>query len=183
MINSLYTVTITPLAAASPRDGFIDSQSMSQYIAGGATAPTTLAQGEAKARANMRYTMLCQQLQLNANIYMEEVVGAGGNCTTAPTSFVFIANVERGDSVLTTADELNAGVFLTGAAALERLVARALIGSRTTNLSVYDGTLTAAPGNAGTADRIGARVETVTIGQATTTIQLAEAAITVVKIY
>jgi hypothetical protein len=110
MINSLYTVTITPLAAASPRDGFIDSQSMSQYIDGGATAPTTLAQGEAKARANMRYTMLCQQLQLNANIYMEEVVGAGGNCTTAPTSFVFIANVERGDSVITTADELNARV-------------------------------------------------------------------------
>lgn len=185
ILSSFYTVSINTLTGPPNSDGFIDHTKIEQYMATGA-APTTVAQSLTKERANIRFDLLNQNLSLSGNIYVNNPVATGGNATTSPTNFAFTAHVERGDSILSTADETSPGTTLTGAAALKRFVARALLTSSTNDQQEYydptpTGALTA-NGATVSAIRVGSRIEKVTAGKLANTVSEAEAVITVTKI-
>lgn len=178
MQSASFGVTIVPAGGAT--NGFIDEMTIERYMAAGST-PTTLTQTTTKRAANMRFDFLQQQLQFEGNIYISDIVAAGGTATSAPTSFAFVATVERGLSSLSTKDETN-GTVLTGAAALKRMVARALLVSRTTVADVYDPTLSAAKGDnaSATAARVGTRITTITVPALAATLAEATGRITIV---
>lgn len=182
MPMSMYRVTIAGVTAAAPGDGFIDNMTIEQYMRDGSAAPTTLDQTTAKERANLRYKLLTQQLSLETNIYVSDIVAAGGSASAAPSSFVFTATVEHGDDSLFTRDEANNNAEMTGVDALKRYVARALITSRTTNSDIYDPTKTTAPGNQTMAARAGTRINQITVGKLAANLTAATALVTVAKI-
>lgn len=186
MIPTQYRITIAGKSgsAGAATDGFIDAKRVEQYMAEG-SAPTTYVNSVAKERANLRFRFLQQQLQLEGNIYIENIVAAGGNANTAPTSFVFTAIVERGDSVLFTRDETNNNAPLTGVDALKRMVARALIEGRTITTDLFDPTTSTDDGAGGTktaAARRGIRVETLTVAGLYLNLTDATASVTVVAL-
>lgn len=178
MLSTLYSVTIAGVNNAAPADGFIDPNTVENYMAAG-SAPTTFDQSTAKERANARFQFLQQQIQLEANVYLSNFVTPAGDAATPPTSFTFVAEIERGDDVLFTRDELNPGQDLTGIDALTRWIARALVESRTTIRMIYDPTKATTPGNSTPAARFGIREVPVTIGALYSNLTNAEASITV----
>jgi hypothetical protein len=176
-----YSVTIAGVVAASPSDGFIDNTKLEQYMAAGAPA-TTYVQAQAKERGNYRFRFLQQAVQFEANVYMENMDAPGGTGATAPTSFSFTAVVERGDDVLVTRDETNAGATLTGVACLKRWVARALVRQQTQMGVIYDPTEGTTKGNTTPAARYGARIEPIVVGALAADLPTAEALITITKL-
>jgi hypothetical protein len=183
-LSTLYRVDISAagMGGAAPADGFIDQVRSEIYLQQG-TGPTTLVQSLAKRRANVRYRMLRESFDMMANLYTSVLTATGASGTTPATTFSMTLEIERGDSVLSTADELNAGQTLSGAAAIKRCIARAMIvPTFTKNLDWYDPTQTTTTGNATIAVRNPFIEGPLTVGQLTTTIQLAEAVITVTKI-
>lgn len=181
-MQSLYNITIAHSSGTIPSDGFIDNMTIQQYLALGDAAPTTLALSLAKSRGNARYVFLCQQLSLMGNIYITEVVQAGADCNTDPTTFQFVATVEHGDENLYVYDETNSNAILTGIPALVRMCARALCESRVMKLAYYDPTATTAPGNTNVADRMGIRIDQETVGAASANLTAAAALVTVVRL-
>lgn len=183
-IESIYQITIQGQSGVAPNDGFIDPTNIVWYMANGAPAPTSLANSMAKTRANIRFKFLQQQLNQTCNIYTNNSNAIGANCNTPASSLVFNAVIERGDSFITTYDELNVGVTLTGVDALTRMVARALIESRTSmEVNFYDPTQTSAPGNSTVAQRVGVRTDYIAIGPVAANLAAATTLVTsVIKI-
>lgn len=95
------------------------------------------------------------------------IVATGSTYKTEATNFSMTVTVERGDGSLYTADELNAGVTLTGTAAIKRCVARAFIWDWTYTTDIYDPTKLATlgtPGSTTNLPRFGLRTTSLTVG-------------------
>lgn len=177
-MRTQYRVKITGVNAATPSDGFIDKKTIEHYMQEG-SAPTTYAQSEAKERANIRFDFLQQQLQLEANLYITNFVATGASATDAASEVSFVVEVERGDAVLFTRDELQDGAALTGKDAIARWVARALTQSRTTFGDIYDPTKAPTLGNETPAARYGVRVAQIVVGALSGNLTAATALVTV----
>lgn len=186
-MSNIYDVTIAAagLGGVAPADGFIDPKSSYSYMDTAGDAPNTAALGKAKMRANRRYKGLIMKVHEMCNAYVLQTTAPGATADTAPTSLTVRFEIEQGDQVLKTADEQNAGQWLTGAAALKRCVARALMREETRNNEYYDPTVV--PGrdidgadNAGIAR--GPVINIETVGALAASIATAEAAITVTKV-
>jgi hypothetical protein len=183
--QSAYRVVIsaTGLGGAAPADGFIDNTTMEAYLTQGGSAPN-ITQTLAKERGNSRYEMMIWSSMQSFNYAISNIVATGGDSTTAPTAFQFDMTIERGDSVLYTADENNAGQFLTGVAALKRILARTLMIGRTDRTEYIDLTASNVPtgtqdnaGNSGV--RRGNTIADVVIGALTSSLSTAESKITI----
>ena len=150
-----YSITITNSNSnSSPQDGFVDNVTVEKYeaTAGLETTPSglTLTLCKAKRRGNVRYRNIIQQIQLVANCYVAtNSITTDATAKTEGTSFVFQVYAERGDDSLITADELNAGEFLTSTTCLARCVARALIADTFQEIDVYDPTASDSIGTLG----------------------------------
>lgn len=176
--NIVLTNQNTGSDLAAPSDGFVDPKSLTQYGVSLESTPTglTLALSEAKRRANIRWGEIILQMNLITNCYIEanSIVASGGTYNTAPVSVSFQVIVEHGDASLYTADELNAGSYLTGTAALTRMIARGLQYVQVPNGSfgdpianVFDPTSTTTygtPGSTTSAPRTGERMMSLPVG-------------------
>lgn len=102
----------------------------------------TLAQSLDKERASMRWDAIVNELgALISPVFFGEVVKTGNlNGTVPVTTVSFTVGYDR-PSFLSLEDSLNAGVMLTGAACVRRLVARALVNSYTGKQEFFDPTL------------------------------------------
>lgn len=141
-----YRITIKNISGSSPADGFIDPQSANDYMTFNKISyalenwPTDINSSLAKARANIRWNIVKEQLGLVLNpISVFDVIAPGANINTPPTSVSFTVVYERPD-YLNIPDELNAGHFLKDADAISRFVCRALTSSRTINTTVLNPT-------------------------------------------
>lgn len=141
-----YRVTIKNISGSAPEDGFIDPQSANDYMTFNQTSyalenwPTDINSSLAKARANIRWDIVKEQLGLVLNpLSVFDVVAPGADINTPPTSVAFTVVYERPD-YLNIPDELNAGQFLKDADAVSRFVCRALTSSRTVNATVLNPT-------------------------------------------
>jgi hypothetical protein len=140
-----YSVSINnSLTNSTPSDGFVDNITIEKYEASMESTPSglTLLLCKAKRRGNVRFRNIIQQIQLVANCHIPTNTITNGSATakTEGTSFAFQVYAERGDASLITADELNAGQFLTSTTCLARCVARALIADTFQAIDVYDPT-------------------------------------------
>lgn len=166
--------------------------SASQTVASGSLtgAPNlTWAQSEAKRRGNWRYRLMIEQLELlsNASIIPATISAPSASINSEATTFSFQFIAERGGDAFVTADELNAGVTLTGATAIKRCVARALNIDCFKQTDIYDPTATTTTGSWGStvsAARYGTRyvANTFEIGAYSTSISDAETMITVTQL-
>ena len=185
MLSTSYRVEIAQITGSGDAAGFVDPTRVENYIAAGATAGT-YAQHTDKERGNYRYKAILQAVQAMGNLYVSDIELTGGSPAAAPTKVAFTLTAERGDGMLITADENNAGQELTGAAAIERCIARALIqGRQNLMCDIFDSTTTTAPKNGATsttAVRTGPRVTTINIAALANNLTTAEAAITVTKL-
>ncbi len=189
MPSSFYRITITnPGGLSAPNDGFIDPTPLEDYVTSFESPPSglTLALSTAKRRANQRFLELTVQLGLAQNIYIDTSVTSistpSGAYDTEPSSLTFTAEVEHGDSTLVTPDELNAGQYLTGTAALSRMVQRALIHNQTSEMSVIDPTMTVTTGNATTYIRYGRRIANIAVGPIAGSLTAAGSLVTITTI-
>lgn len=182
-ISTFYRVDIAAsgLGGAAPDDGFIDNKKIETYMAEGSN-PTTVTQTLAKERANLRFERVREQLGLLGNCYLRSLVATGANATSAATTFSFTVECERGDQFLATYDELNEGEVLTGAEALERSIARALVTDFTDKTEYHDPTKASTAGNAMAYNRNSHRIETITVGALSNSIATVESGITIEKI-
>lgn len=182
-MGPIYDVAITALNAAAPADGFIDNKSSYNYMDISGDAPDSLANAKAKFRANRRYRNVVSAVQMMCNAYIVSTTAPGATADSPPTSITIRFQVEHDASVLSTPDETSPGTVLTGAAALKRCVARALIReSYIVRGDYYDPTVVAGrdidgTDNAGRAK--GAVIADETVGPLAANIAAAEAAITV----
>lgn len=105
--------------------------------------PDNLTSSTNKNQANLRWQMVVNQLETVATpIFVGDYVATGNfNGNADVSTLTFTVGYEHVDQ-LSTADEYNAGVNLTGAAAIKRFVARGLAGFDTRNVRVFDPTLT-----------------------------------------
>ena len=105
--------------------------------------PDNLTSSTNKNQANLRWQMVVNQLETVATpIFVGDYVATGNfNGNADVSTLTFTVGYEHVDQ-LSTADEYNAGVNLTGAAAVKRFVARGLAGFDTRNVRVFDPTLT-----------------------------------------
>jgi hypothetical protein len=167
-------ISATGLGDAGTGNGFIDHKKVAQYVAEGGTAPTSVGQSIAKERGNSRYETLIGTLSMASNVAITNQTATGGSAIADPTAFQFDVFLERGDDAI-------ANEGLTGAAALKRLVARALLIARTDRTDYFDPTTSAAKGD--NAPTLAARnadvVADVAVGALTTVLATAETAITV----
>lgn len=185
MARTYYNVVITSLTGlGADGGGFIDSKKVEHYMVDG-SPPATVAAAIDKERANIRYDNLIGKLGLAGNVYISNVIATGANASTAPSSFSFTMESEHGDDCLTTVSastEPSPGTVLTGAAAIKRVVARALIENRIDFGDYYDPTVKAAfiaNGSTVNAVRVGTRIERVVANAVANSITVAEAAISV----
>lgn len=177
---AVYDIVITRSEGAAPADGFIDLNKSQYYLSTASALPSSVGNAQAKARANQRYKHLLWSLQKISPFDIVSIT-AVGTATTAPPTFTIRVSYARSDTELSTADESNAGVFLTGAAAAKRAAARSLLATEVLNLEYFDPTTTAAKDdNVGaTAYRYyGPHFDIVTVGQVAATITAAEALVT-----
>ncbi len=130
-----YTITIAGNSNVSPADGFIDNNSASSYILAGVDGTydveagwaTNLADALAKARANLRWKTLIEQISLTVNPYaIQNITATGATSSASATSLVFTLVYDRPD-YLYAYDELNPGLMLYNNDAIQRWVARALL--------------------------------------------------------
>lgn len=106
--------------------------------------PTTLANSQAKERANMRWNQIVSELEENATPnLLGNIVRTGNIANVAPTSVTFTVGYERPDTVYTVARpaEPDAGTVYVGANAIKRQVARALTSTLISNRKVFDPTM------------------------------------------
>jgi len=106
--------------------------------------PTTLANSQAKERANMRWNQMVSELEENATPnLLGNIVRTGNIANVAPTSVTFTVGYERPDTVYTVAlpTEPDAGTVYVGTNAIKRQVARALTNTLISNRKVFDPTM------------------------------------------
>lgn len=186
-IATFYNVVITaPSSNTAPSDGFVDPVKVEQYLTDLANPPAnfTFAASQAKRRANQRFYFMVSQLGLMANVYLHNVVAVGADASTPPTSLTFIVEIERGDDVLVTRDELNPPAFLMGTVALARCIARGLMENQTLVSDVFDPTKTTTTGPYGStpAIRFGTRIMPLVIGPLASSLAAAQATVTVTSV-
>ena len=105
--------------------------------------PTTYAQSLSKERANMRWDAVVFELGwLISPVFLGEFAKIGNITGTAPVESLSWTVAYDRASYLSTEDELNPGVQLTGAKCIKRLIARALVNTYVSNQEIYDPTLT-----------------------------------------
>ena len=173
---SVYQVTITGNYGSAPNDGFIDPTTVYAYVNLGDGLPTDYPTSVAKSRANRRHKWVVLGVMGNSSLQIVEFNATGSpNCNTAPTTMVYQASSE---TIPATLDENNAGVTLTGVAAVTRFFARCLIRSETLILEALDPTQGVVPGNSTPYARTGPRFEIQTVGPVFASLAAAEAAIT-----
>jgi len=190
MLSTFYRVSIAAIAGTGDAAGFIDPTTVQTYMANNGVAPTvppsTLTTSTDKVRANVRYKDVVENLQLVANMYVSNIVVTGGTVDSAPSNVAFTLEVERGDSVLTTRDEANTAVEITGANAIVRCVARGLCESRINKLdAVYDPTLSTAAQNgsiSNAAARVGLRLMNFNVAALANSVTTASASVTVTRL-
>ena len=187
MLSTLYTLTINQISGTGDSDGFIDNQTVEQYIANnGDIFPTSLTTSTNKVRANIRYKNVIQNIQLMGNVYVSNVVTTGGDVNTPPTVITLVLESERGDETLITYDELNGNAIIFGANAITRCVERALVESFVNyTYAVFDPTLTQAPQNGGMANafaRHGTYVATFNANALTSSLTAGASSVSVTKI-
>lgn len=181
--------TITALGTGTGGTGtYTVSQSQTVASENLTGAPNlTLAQSQAKRRGNYRYRWMIEQLGLLGNVYVvpQSITATSGAANAEPSAFSLQVWAERGGASLITADELNAGQFLTDSAAIKRAVARALTLDSFREIDIYDPTATTSAGTWGATNavpRYGYRINVASsfeIGAYATSISSAEALITV----
>lgn len=139
-----YNVVVNDITTTSPGDGFIDPKLANNYLSVDSTTgqltgwPSSNDNALAKARGNVRWNIVKEQLGLTLNVLsVNNVVVTGGDINTDPTSVSFDVVYDR-PSALFTNDEYNTGVVLSGADAVKRFVARALLLSRSINYTVLN---------------------------------------------
>ena len=137
-----YRITINKLEAATPGDGFIDPTLANNYLddsTGEITGwPSSNSLALAKARANVRWGIVIEQLGLTLNVLgIKDIVVTGADINTAPTTVSFTVVYDR-PSALFTDDEYNSGSVLSGTDAIVRFVERALLTTRTQNYTVLN---------------------------------------------
>ena len=106
--------------------------------------PTTLANSQAKERANMRWTQMIAELEAMATPNKFGNIVRSGNISNVEASTVtFTVGYDQPGYVRTVArdDEPDAGTVFEGADAIKRAVARALVVSMISNRKVFDPTL------------------------------------------
>lgn len=149
-----YSVVIaTPGVLSAPQDGFIDDLNVEGYAVSSTdptanpratgTFPSSLVLSRAKERANMRWKEILIQcssviqpdIQFNVTALADPTTPADQD--TEATLFEFVLKYDRPE-YLRTEDELNSGVFLTGADAVTRFIARALSSTIVSNRLVYN---------------------------------------------
>jgi hypothetical protein len=154
-----YAVTVTSAGTVSaPGDGFLDHKKIENYYASTANAleltPTspatlTLALCKAKRRGNIRYHEIIRQFQLVQNCWIDpnSLTATGATAVAEATSFAFQLIAMHGDAAWVTADELNAGQYLTGQNCIKRCIARALTADIFRQTEVFDPTSSTSAGN------------------------------------
>ena len=186
MLSTFYRVSIDAISGSGDSAGFVDPKNVEHYMENGGDAPASLTTSTDKVRANVRYKNVIEQLQLMGNLYVSNVVVTGGDVDTAPSNVAFTLEAERGDSFLTTRDEANTAVELTGANAITRCAARGLMETRQNyRYIVYDPTETTAAQNgsvSNAAARVGLRTMDFNVAALTNSTVTAEAAITVTRL-
>jgi len=197
--GSFYNIVITNAHSgsdqAAPSDGFVDFNSLAAY-GESLESPSglTYALALAKRRANIRYQEIVLQMNLITNVYISpaSLVATGGSYNTPPSSLSFQMIVEHGDTSLYTADELNAGSFLTGTAALTRMIARGLQYVQTPSGSfgdpianVFDPTAAdtfGTPGSTTSVPRTGERMVGLSVGALASNLTTAGALVNITEI-
>jgi hypothetical protein len=126
MTVTFYTITIGALIGGTElSDGHVDNTTPEAYGALG-TFPSTDALSLQKTRANLRYNEIISRLGENIQpLQISNIIATGASADTPATSFEFTVAYDRIE-YLRTEDELNPGIFLEGAAAVDRWVERAL---------------------------------------------------------
>jgi hypothetical protein len=119
-----FTVTLTNFGASS--EGFVDNTKAEIYIGDGATAQTTLAQSDTKARANIRWEMISMIISENANpIFFGNVEKTGApSPIVAPATISFTVGFDREETVY--ARDPGTQALIYGVAALKSQIARVL---------------------------------------------------------
>lgn len=200
--QSFYSITITnpnsTTDLASPSDGFVDFNTVEDYVSTLETVPITFTfpLSTAKRRANVRYRMILLQMGLVCNCYVLDtsIAQFGGSLILPPTSVSFQLIVEHGDSSLYTNDENNPGQFLTGIPALTRMISRGLQTNKISitafdgyyKSNVYDPTPTTTTGSYGGVNpfpRTGERVEGLDIGPICSDLAAADGTVTITKLF
>ena len=178
-----FNIAINQLAGAAPNDGFVDNNSSVFYIQNNGTDLGTgwamdLAHAQAKARANIRWSSVLQQLELQATPYLVCSIVATGADQNTPASVFSFSVAYQDVEPLNTLDETAASpTYLTGAAAIKRFVARALTNNITTNYMVMD------PSIVGSNQcHYGPSTQVIIAGAAAASIPVAEAQITVTQV-
>jgi hypothetical protein len=185
IVLAFFNVSITQISGTAPSDGFVDYKSPRDYLVNNGSDletgwPTNLTSSLAKTRAYLRWLTIIQQLETNISpVEVISLTNTGADQNTPPTILTFSVAYDRPD-YLYTADELNLGATLTGAAAIKRFIARALTSSIYRNMLVLDPTLVA--NLSGQGAHYGESTQEVQVGSLTGSISTAESSITVTQI-
>jgi hypothetical protein len=137
-----------PFLLADGTAGIIANLGFSTGVNGG--TPTTLTQSLDKERATMRWDQTVANLGLLISpVFLGEIVKTGSGLTVADAQLgtVPVANMSwtvgyDRPSYLYMEDELNPGTYLSGAACIKRLIARALHSTMISNQEIFDPTIT-----------------------------------------
>ena len=137
----LYSNNGQPFVLAEGNAGTLSDIGFTAGAKGG--TPTTVAQALNKERANMRWDAVINQLgMLISPVFLGEYTKSGTLDGTAPlTTLGFTVGYDR-PSFLRVEDVNNAGTYLTGSAAVRRLVATALVNTYEGNQEIFDPTVT-----------------------------------------
>lgn len=130
-----------PFLLADGTAGIIANLGFSTGVNGG--TPTTLTQSLDKERATMRWDQTVANLGLLISpVFLGEIVKTGDQLGTAPvTTMAWTVGYDR-PNYLYMEDELTPGSYLSGAACIKRLIARALHSTMISNQEIFDPTIT-----------------------------------------
>lgn len=133
---SYFKVTIQNVTGAAPEDGFVDNTTPFGYLSrteDGSEVTgysSTLDNALMKVRGYVRYIKILQQIEQVLNIYdVVNVVKTGADENTEASVFEMTLIFDREMDFMSTPDENNSGVTLTGADAIKRFISRALSGN------------------------------------------------------
>lgn len=140
----LNSVCGQPMVTASSAPTTIDPTAIGFPAGIYAGEPNTYAESASKALANLRWQMVIMQLEQSATPFVVNYQAGFGNFdgSSELDGFAFTVGFERPDTVVTVElpGEPSPGNVLTGAAAIKRAVARALVATYTSNVNLFDPT-------------------------------------------
>lgn len=114
--------------------GAVDNLSPEQFGA----LPATLVQSLIIERTNMRYEAVIRSVSEDIQSLQTSAIVTAGRTATAPATAIQFTLVYDRPEFLNTEDEDNLGVFLTGADAIKRYIARGLINDEILNRQIFD---------------------------------------------